>query len=1505
MTVSRLAATVAAVFALAATDVHAKGPPGKRIAVTATPISAVQGDGITASAAGSTVTVEGIVTARTADGFFVQSGDGETDGNPATSEGLFVFLGGAPGSNAGIGHRVQLTGPIEEYTPAANPHQMPLTRMAIPTAHVVLATGQALPAPIVLTHADLAAGMDVAALERLEGMRVALPVMTVVGPTGAVLDETLRTAAPTGVLHAIAKPENLYTDRPFREPGIPLLDANPIPAGKSPPIFDGNPQVLRFDSTGQPGAPLLNLGSPDEISGAVGVLSYAEAAYTLLPDPGAALVTTARYRGEGSGGSAPDQFRMMWLDLGRLFDPSDDPARAEPVPSAALYQARLEKVAKSLCDFLANPDVIAVSGAESRRVLQDLADVVDSNPSGYCSAAPDYQPVFMEGRAADGLDVGLLVSGRIVDGLNPRVEVLGSAQLFSAALSAHPAGSNEFLFQRPPLMARLRVTHPRGGQAELTVVATQLQDMAGIADMTPGGNGWTTAGQRIMALRARQAETLATWVEAFQQADPEAALALLGGFESLPFNDGRVDTLGVLMGQPAPAEQTLLAVTSPVTLPLTNVMSLEFEGLRFKSIRDGHAEAVDHILVNEAARRQFSLEWRRPRLNAQYPATLAVDTTSRHRLSDRDPVMVALAPGTFSDAETELHFAGTSPASTVSDKTVYFIAINNGPDLARGVEIRLRSSLAPSDYAVTLDPPTEDWPGWTCDPLQADGTGSMTTCRINGAGLVATDDESIPLTIPANDALAGTTQTFSAELLGRHRDPDGGNNTASGSILFEDRTNLRIVANKAAVEDALPGQPFRLIATLTNQSINPPGDIAVELTVDSAVAETTLTSTNTLASCDAGVDIAPRRSRWNCVVPSGVLGQQHTAFLVDISTRLDDGSRVFTLTAKATPSRTEMTPADNEASVSHEVPDKFDLYVSGTDQELADLDDPLYLSFFVQSLRIGVGRNATGEILIDAPLSAVGPVTVTPGYTTVNWTCSAPEAVNANQTRVRCSAPAILEQPNHVSRNWLFRTTVTPPFRAGLAEYPIAASMVLAMDSEDVSPSDNQAQSVATINQTTDLGVSVQAEASPVYEPARARYALSLSRGGRNLPRNARARLEVDAVFAHAGLVVTDEFGNALACAATSAPTGRTAVLCPLAYQNGLRLSVPTGPDLANRTLTLRAAVDNDLIDVTPANNSASAGVQVLARADLCVEGRCPGTQPAQRKVIAGDTIEVVHLLRNLGPSTARATTLTFEATLPPARMAASVDQGSCTVAVALNPTTSRVTCALGDRIGQANQAVALSLRFDAAELAGGTIPYSIALASPTPDPVPANNRLDHSVLVVPNVDLSVAMRARGRAYPGQQHFLLDLRADGPQTAALSSLVVNVNAPGGAGYGDIEAPGWSCNLVDLGIPGRYEYRCQRYVAMTPGVSHPVTLKVDADAFLQIGSVIRVTAAHTFSDSQPAGDRNSANNAASALQGVDGRRTQSVRGKPTPAYGDGQRTPPAAPGRGPRNYDPAR
>ncbi len=80
-------------------------------------IYAIQGSGHISPYNGQCVAnVPGIVTQVVNNGFYMQDGDG--DGDPATSDGIFVYTGRAP--DVGAGQQVQVSGTVSEFRPGSS-----------------------------------------------------------------------------------------------------------------------------------------------------------------------------------------------------------------------------------------------------------------------------------------------------------------------------------------------------------------------------------------------------------------------------------------------------------------------------------------------------------------------------------------------------------------------------------------------------------------------------------------------------------------------------------------------------------------------------------------------------------------------------------------------------------------------------------------------------------------------------------------------------------------------------------------------------------------------------------------------------------------------------------------------------------------------------------------------------------------------------------------------------------------------------------------------------------------------------------------------------------------------------------------------------------------------------------------------------------------------------------------------------------------------------------------
>ena len=138
----------------------------------ATLISAVQGAGMTSTMVGQTATVQAVVVGDFQNndqpddghlnGFYIQEEDAQSDGNAATSEGLFVFRG----SDVSVGDQVRVTGQVVEFGQSGS-QLTELTNVDV----IVCAADVALPAvtPVTLPIAD---PTD---FERYEGMLVTFP----------------------------------------------------------------------------------------------------------------------------------------------------------------------------------------------------------------------------------------------------------------------------------------------------------------------------------------------------------------------------------------------------------------------------------------------------------------------------------------------------------------------------------------------------------------------------------------------------------------------------------------------------------------------------------------------------------------------------------------------------------------------------------------------------------------------------------------------------------------------------------------------------------------------------------------------------------------------------------------------------------------------------------------------------------------------------------------------------------------------------------------------------------------------------------------------------------------------------------------------------------------------------------------------------------------------------------------------------------------------------------
>ncbi len=141
----------------------------------ATLISELQGSAMTTPNPAIDVVIEGIVigdyqSSNRLGGFFVQEEDADQDGDPATSEGIFVADGNRPAVDVNVGDLVRISGKALELVTRADNLTSSLTEIGNVSEVIVCASDQVLPAPSILQLPATAEQR-----EAVEGMLVTIP----------------------------------------------------------------------------------------------------------------------------------------------------------------------------------------------------------------------------------------------------------------------------------------------------------------------------------------------------------------------------------------------------------------------------------------------------------------------------------------------------------------------------------------------------------------------------------------------------------------------------------------------------------------------------------------------------------------------------------------------------------------------------------------------------------------------------------------------------------------------------------------------------------------------------------------------------------------------------------------------------------------------------------------------------------------------------------------------------------------------------------------------------------------------------------------------------------------------------------------------------------------------------------------------------------------------------------------------------------------------------------
>lgn len=542
----------------------------------------IQGADLTSPFENMEVTSENnVVTALGVNGFFIQTPADRTDGDDATSDGIFVFTDTAP--TVSVGDLVTVTGTVIEF--------FEFTEFSPVTEVLIVGTGD-VPAPVVFDETvpspDQPQGDT--AYEQYEGMLVTVANGYVVGPSQSFGTD------PEAEAYVVAS--GIQT---FREPGIEF------PGIAGLPIWDGNPEIFELDPdklglTNE----LLPIGSTFS---ATGVLGFEFGGYELWPNE---LTTSVATLPGAVRAAESTEGTVASLNLFRLFDDVDD--GNEEVVDLEEYQRRLTKFSMYVRDVLQSPDILAVQEAEKLGVLEDLATQIQND-----DPSVSYDAYLVEGNDVGGIDVGYLVKSSAVQVNNVTQLAADEILTFDGSL----------LHDRPPLLLEADFLLNGVPTFPIEVLVVHNRSLSGIDG---------DSGERVRTKRLEQAQSIAQIVQDRQTANSDVRLTVVGDFNAFEFTDGYVDAIGQIRGVFNP-DDNLLSGDDLVDPDLTNQVLNLPEEERYSFIFRGSAQVLDHALTTVGLD-EFVTDYAYGRGNAGAPLVLLDDETTPLRASDHDGLVL-------------------------------------------------------------------------------------------------------------------------------------------------------------------------------------------------------------------------------------------------------------------------------------------------------------------------------------------------------------------------------------------------------------------------------------------------------------------------------------------------------------------------------------------------------------------------------------------------------------------------------------------------------------------------------------------------------------------------------------------------------------------------------------------------------------------------------------------------------------------------------------------------
>jgi predicted extracellular nuclease len=595
------------------------------LAQTVTPIGTIQTSGALATA--GTYTIEGVVTAvypnLSPAGFYVQNDAATADGDPATSDALFVVQTTA---TVTAGTRVRITGAVQETATSPSNGQAVLTGPAITT----LGTGQALPAFTTLNNATF----TIADAEMFEGMLVQFSAPITVSDVATVKSQGVLNISTQGLVY---QPTQFVDPNDDPASGTSSTGATNVPAvnayqaanvQKSLLLDDGrvtvNPSPTPYlDATGT-----VRVGST--IAALRGIMGYGSSKWRIQPLPGAnaPVVTTVRPPVPTFG---PTDVKVASMNVLNFFN-GDGAGGGFPTSRGAATQADFERQRSKILAALSqmNADVLGLmeienDGTGANSAVQDLVNGLNQLLGAGTYAFINDGGAIRQTNNTDLIHCAILYKPAAVTPYGP-------------ALLATVTGT----FERPPLAQLFITNRTTAPRDTFALVVNHLKSKAsGTGLNADQGDGQGGSNLR----RKQQATALVQFINTVVKPAGTRYVLSVGDYNA-NYEEDPMDILraaGFVLGSPASSA------------------SYVFSGL---------SGSLDHAvltpnLVGHAAVEKWHINAAEPEFLEYDVAGAATDITSPFRSSDHDPVLIGL------------NFSTTVTAATPPNAALQFQAFPN------------------------------------------------------------------------------------------------------------------------------------------------------------------------------------------------------------------------------------------------------------------------------------------------------------------------------------------------------------------------------------------------------------------------------------------------------------------------------------------------------------------------------------------------------------------------------------------------------------------------------------------------------------------------------------------------------------------------------------------------------------------------------------------------------------------------------------------------------------